>query len=442
MIGFLDLVTVAFLGLATTSSSMLGAALGLYARLPKLALSAVLAFAAGALISALAIELAFDGAQQLHHQAFGVGSAWAFVGGGFAIGALIYYGATFYLEKRGAAIRLPTRFNEYAVGRKQHEVRDLIALLSRCDVMRHLPPDEIEEILPLIRTRVVESGEILFRAGAPGDALYIVAHGSVEVLPATQDGWTSAPPIAILVEGQAFGEMALLTGGPRTATIRAAETSQLLEIEKEHFEQLIRSDPLLAKAVERLSHERAISNLSAGGSNPSTWARIASSNVQHLSRDETHKLLVETGHSAGLAIVFGNILDTIPGCLVIGAKFNGFESLSLTLMLGMFLGGIPEAAASAAILKKAEYQPHVIFGLWSTVLAAGTIAAILGKLFIGGSDSLMAVFSQAIAGGAVLALVAHAMIPEAIREGGSAIVLPTVAGFLFALYLGLFEAFA
>jgi zinc transporter ZupT len=127
---------------------------------------------------------------------------------------------------------------------------------------------------------------------------------------------------------------------------------------------------------------------------------------------------------------------------MIGAKFNGFESLSVTLMLGMFLGGIPEAAASAAMLRKAEYQPRAIFGLWSTVLAAGVVAAIAGKLFIGSSDSLMAVFSQAIAGGAVLALVAHAMIPEAIREGGSAIVLPTVAGFLFALYLALFEAFA
>jgi zinc transporter ZupT len=126
---------------------------------------------------------------------------------------------------------------------------------------------------------------------------------------------------------------------------------------------------------------------------------------------------------------------------MIGAKFNGFESLSLTLMLGMFLSGIPEAAASAAMLRKADYSPRIIFGLWSTVLLAGVVAAVAGKLFIGGSHSLTAVFSQAVAGGAVLALVAHAMIPEAIREGGSAIVLPTVAGFLFALYLALFEAF-
>ena len=143
-----------------------------------------------------------------------------------------------------------------------------------------------------------------------------------------------------------------------------------------------------------------------------------------------------------MAIIFGNILDTIPGCLVIGAKFHGFASLSLTLMLGMFLGGIPEAAASAAILTRAGYRPKKIFGLWSTVLLAGLLAAVAGKVFIANPHSLVAIFAQAIAGGAVLALVAHAMIPEAIHEAGSLIVLPTVGGFLFALYLSLAEAFA
>ena len=126
---------------------------------------------------------------------------------------------------------------------------------------------------------------------------------------------------------------------------------------------------------------------------------------------------------------------------MIGAKFNGIESLSLTLMLGMFLGGIPEAAASASMLRKANFRPQTIFALWSTVLVAGIVATMAGKLLIGSPDSLTAIFCQAIAGGAVLALVAHAMIPEAIHEGGSIVVLPTVAGFLFALYLALFEAF-
>ena len=103
----------------------------------------------------------------------------------------------------------------------------------------------------------------------------------------------------------------------------------------------------------------------------------------------------------------------------------------------MFCGGIPEAAASAAILKRAGYSPARIFALWSTVLVAGVIAAVVGKALIGAPDLLAAIFCQAIAGGAVLALVVQAMIPEAIHEGGSLVVLPTVVGFLFALYLSL-----
>ena len=73
MPNLMDLATVALLGLFTTSSNLLGAALGLYVRIPKRVLAAILAFAAGSLISALAIELAFESAQQLHHQTFGMG---------------------------------------------------------------------------------------------------------------------------------------------------------------------------------------------------------------------------------------------------------------------------------------------------------------------------------------------------------------------------------
>ena len=108
-----DLLLVSLLGLATTSSSMLGVAIGLYVPLARGLLAGTLAFAAGALISALAIELAFKGALELHHQGFSAGSAWAFVALGFAVGAVIYYAASFVIEKKGGAIRTPSRFREY-----------------------------------------------------------------------------------------------------------------------------------------------------------------------------------------------------------------------------------------------------------------------------------------------------------------------------------------
>jgi zinc transporter ZupT len=437
-----QLAMASLLGLATTSSSMLGAAIGLYLPISKRLLACLLAFAAGSLISALAIELAYEGALSLHQRGFDARSAWLFVSAGFAVGATLYYTASRALENKGAAVRYGTQFREYALARKQADTAERIKLLAKSDLMRHLPAEQIEQILPCIRDRQLKAGEILFRAGDAGDALYIVARGKIEVL--TEAGPQANPAcsaIAVLGEGHAFGEMSLLSGEPRTATIRAAEDTTLLRIAKQDFEQLVANDPELAEAVQRISHQRAISNLSAGGTNASTWAKVANGSLDHLNRHETGKMLVEAANGAGMAIVFGNILDTIPGCLVIGAKFTAFGNLSLTLMLGMFLGGIPEAAASASMLTKAGYRPAGIFGLWSTVLLAGVIAAAAGKAFIGSSEALTAIFAQALAGGAVLALVAHAMIPVALEEGGSLVVLPTVAGFLFALYLALAESF-
>jgi CRP-like cAMP-binding protein len=407
-------------------------------------LACVLAFAAGALISALAIDLAFEGAQELHRQGFDANASTAFIGCGFALGSVIYYFTSLFLDQKGAAIRYPSRFREYALGQKQKDAKEKIQLLSKCDLLRHLPPEEVERILPFVRNRHLDGGEILFRAGDAGDALYIVARGKVDVLSGTaaenRNGHATGEKLAELGEGQAFGEMALLSGEPRTATIQSAAETDLLEIGRQDFDRLLVNDHQLATAVERLSHERAIRNLSSGAGNSSRWAKVATSNLDHLSRSEAEKMLVEAGNGAGMAIVLGNILDTIPGCLVIGAKFAGLATMSITLMIGMFIGGIPEAAASASMLKRAGYSPFKVFALWSAVLVAGVIAAAAGKIFVG-SGSHVAIFSQAVAGGAVLAVVAHAMIPESIHEAGSLVVLPTVAGFLFSLWLALAQSF-
>jgi hypothetical protein len=72
-------------------------------------------------------------------------------------------------------------------------------------------------------------------------------------------------------------------------------------------------------------------------------------------------------------------------------------------------------------------------------LLAGVVAAVVGHVFLSGESAAVIVI-DAIAGGAVLALVAHSMIPEAIEEAGSLIVLPTVGGFLFAFYLAISES--
>jgi CRP-like cAMP-binding protein len=207
------------------------------------------------------------------------------VGSGFAIGAIIYSVFSRYLEQNGAAVRYPTRFREFIQKRREHDAKELIELLSRCDLLRHLPPQEIEIILPSVRTRPLAAGQVLFNAGDPGDILYIVARGEIEILEANgSNGVPRDQPIASLREGEAFGEMALLSGSPRTATARSAGDVELLEIDRKDFERLVAEDQVLARAVEQLSHDRALNNLSAGTPGAASWAAIASRSLQRVTQ--------------------------------------------------------------------------------------------------------------------------------------------------------------
>ena len=136
-----------------------------------------------------------------------------------------------------------------------------LALLSQCDLLRHLAAEDIEPLLDRLHQRTIKAGETVFRQGDPGDALYIVAEGSVEVL-------NEQHTLAELGKGQAFGEMALLSGGTRTATIRAKTVTELLAIGKDDFDKLLAEDPFLSEQVRTLSQQRALSNLNVGGTNP------------------------------------------------------------------------------------------------------------------------------------------------------------------------------
>lgn len=431
MTDIVTLLIVAGVGLFTTSAVMIGATLGLYLPLSRRLLGTILAFAAGVLIASLAIELAFHGGEELQHLGFTTHAAWAFVAAGFATGSTVYYTATRFLDRRGAAMRSSTRFRQYLLERKKEDVE----LLAKSDLLRHLPPDAIDEILSRVERRQVKVGETFFNAGDVGDALYIVARGTVSVLqPASGEGG-AATPIAELRPGSAFGEMALLSGAPRSASARAETDAEILRLDKLDFDRMIARDPQLALSLQRLSHDRAISNLAAGSANPERWAKVAHSNLEHVSRRDSDRALTEAGQGAGLAIMLGDLLDTIPGLLVIGASFTSFGTLSLTVIMGIFIGGIPESAASAALLKKAGFSARRIYGLWSFTFLIGAVAAVAGKVLIGSSDSPLGIFAEAMAGGSLLALVAHAMMPEAFHQGGSIVVIPTVTGFLIALYL-------
>jgi len=97
------------------------------------------------------------------------------------------------------------------------------------------------------------AGAVVIREGEPGDAMYVVLDGSVEVFIVDDDGKVIV--IATLTRGQYFGELAMMQQGPgrHNANVRAASPVALVEVSKEFFRQLLRRDDKLLLALQTVS---------------------------------------------------------------------------------------------------------------------------------------------------------------------------------------------
>jgi zinc transporter, ZIP family len=142
---------------------------------------------------------------------------------------------------------------------------------------------------------------------------------------------------------------------------------------------------------------------------------------------------------AASAIVFGALLDGIPESAAIGVSLIEGTGVGLAFVAAVFLSNIPEAASAAAGMAKAGKSAIFVFGLWTGVLAASTIAAALGYVLLGGASDNVVGIVQAFAAGAILTMLADTMMPEAFEHSGSLVGLVTLAGFASAFLLSTLE---
>ena len=120
------------------------------------------------------------------------------------------------------------------------EPADVLAAVS---IFAPLDPELRQEVAERARTVRVPGGSWLFRAGEPGDSLYIVLAGRCEVVD------THEQSILVLGRGAVLGELALVTGSPRAASVRASRDTELLELTRSEFERLLREEPSFAAAL-------------------------------------------------------------------------------------------------------------------------------------------------------------------------------------------------
>lgn len=140
-------------------------------------------------------------------------------------------------------------------------------LLKGVDLFSAMDDAQLDMIAKMVIEKTFHKSEIILREeDDSGQSLFILAKGEVKVFLSTDKGREAI--LATLKEGDFFGEMSLLDGEPRSATVRAVEESRLLVIRREDFLSTIRKEPdlalsLLAEMSRRLrKSNRQISSLS------------------------------------------------------------------------------------------------------------------------------------------------------------------------------------
>ena len=130
----------------------------------------------------------------------------------------------------------------------------VLELLRSMDLFGELGEGELARIARLLKEHKVSENEVIFNQGDPGDGLYIVLQGRVRI--ATTDSFGRERVLAFYGPGEFFGDMAVLTGAPRSATASASSDARLLQLRKDDFDVLVATNISVMRAMMQVMVER------------------------------------------------------------------------------------------------------------------------------------------------------------------------------------------
>jgi len=138
---------------------------------------------------------------------------------------------------------------------------------------------------------------------------------------------------------------------------------------------------------------------------------------------------------SGLVLALGALIDGIPESIAIGVSLIAGGAVSAVAVAAVFLSNVPEGLSSAAGMRAAKRSPQYVFGVWAGIAMASALASLAGYVLFSGVPREWVAATIAIAGGAILAMLADTMMPEAYEHAHDAAGMITVFGFLIAFLL-------
>lgn len=140
----------------------------------------------------------------------------------------------------------------------------LARVLRKVDFFAPMTIGQMERVLPYILLYSYQPDETVFKQGSTGDAFYIVHQGRVCVR--IKKGWFSlSKAITTLGPADFFGEMALLSSAPRSATVVTLEPTRLFVLLQADFQFILKENPAFAAEVTKIAARRKFASSHQGG---------------------------------------------------------------------------------------------------------------------------------------------------------------------------------